>query len=164
MSLLVDTGSSLTWLQSPLCATPSQCSGKAYKNSDSTTFVNTGVTQTYKYGTGSVSGLVSTDQFALSATPSTAQVANNIKFVHVTNSSSLTNLAADGIIGLAPNVPAGASYTTFLTQFNDQKLLQSNIFSIQLGFNTIQSTLWLGGYPTSLARSLLLSQYSPETL
>lgn len=38
------------------------------------------------------------------------------------------------------------------------------MFSLQLGFNNTQSSIWLGGYSTSLARTFLQSQYTPEIL
>jgi hypothetical protein len=111
-----------------------------------------------------VTGFLSTDQFALSSTPNSTQVATNVNFLLVNSASQLTNLAADGLIGLAPNVPTGASYSTLLQQFNAQSLLKTNMFSLQLGFNNTQSSLWLGGYSTTLARSMLLNQYSADLL
>ena len=73
LNLLLDSGSSIMWLQSEECPNPSQCHGESpYRESESTTFQQLELTQSIQYGIGKVLGHVVTDSISWVANPMTS--------------------------------------------------------------------------------------------
>ena len=61
MSFILDTGSSWLWVPGEACPNPSQCNGDVYKNSLSSTFVETNLVYDITYGIGYIEGHISSD-------------------------------------------------------------------------------------------------------
>ena len=64
MTLIIDTGSSWTWMPSKDCP-KSQCPKDSYNYEKSTGYSNSGELETVLYGVGSIKGYIVEDDMAL---------------------------------------------------------------------------------------------------
>lgn len=78
MNLIVDTGSSWTWLSGKSCT---GCPGTTYLNTDSTSFLNKTLLNDITYGQGFVEGFISEDVFSLNASKSTSDFNQKVTFL-----------------------------------------------------------------------------------
>ena len=82
LNLLLDSGSSVMWVQSTECPNPSQCHGNSpYKSMLSTTFKQSEVSQSIQYGIGKVIGHIATDQVSWVPYPMSSQVSDEVGFL-----------------------------------------------------------------------------------
>lgn len=103
LDLIVDSGSSVMWVQSEECHRLSECTNShPYASQNSQSFKRSGMQSAIQYGIGRVEGELATDQVSFFEDPLPVQVSQNFQFLFVTKSSGLTTLGADGLLGLAP--------------------------------------------------------------
>ncbi|ORX55023.1 acid protease, partial [Hesseltinella vesiculosa] len=165
-TLLVDTGSSTTWVPAAgcdeLCGNPQHMMNPSLSDS----FNATKLLMKIKYGEGFSSGMIAQDTFTVRNT-----TINQVYFsVSMVNDGELTDVGADGILGLGPDIlskydnPESLVLPTLVTSMTDQGLIAKNMFSIyfhppaqaQAPWETrIDGDLVFGGskcYLTSIAR------------
>ena len=103
LNLLLDSGSSVMWVQSTECPNPSQCHGESpYKSLLSATYKQSDLTQTIQYGIGKVIGHIVTDQISWVSNPLSSQVSDDVGFLLIYEAENLNTLNQEGLVGLAP--------------------------------------------------------------
>ena len=105
MSLIVDTGSTWSWLTSEDCK---GCPGSHYEYHKSTNYKDYDIKESIKYMKGRVRGQIVHDSVSLSN--SLLYATKNFKFVSVDH-SSISTLKCDGLLGLSPKAGEGNSGT-----------------------------------------------------
>jgi hypothetical protein len=125
LEMLLDTGAASSWVMGSSCKDAACTRHDTYGPSDSTAYNATGDTFEVKYGTGVVKGSWIQDDvtFADMAVSFSFGVADEV-------SDHFSNFPMDGILGLAQN--AGLAPPTFLATLVSNKVLQSNIFAVNL--------------------------------
>ena len=78
MNLIVDTGSSWTWLSGKSCI---GCPGTTYLNTASTSYLNKTLLNDITYGVGYVEGFVSEDVFSLNSSTSSNDFNQKVTFL-----------------------------------------------------------------------------------
>jgi hypothetical protein len=132
MKLIIDTGSSWTWLMGEDC--PSfECNGNEYNAHLSKTFKPTKKEHEITYGKGYVYGAVASDDVSFIREPTKYEIVTDQDFLLVSKAKDLEALRADGLIGLAPNSPSDHPYNTLVQTMFEQKLISKNVFSVYLG-------------------------------
>ena len=131
LDLIIDTGSSWTWLISEDCP-QQQCAGDHYRNSQSTSFDETFKQHSITYKKGYVEGRISEDQVTFVAQPSGQEAMYDVQFLLVHYAEELGNLLADGLMGLAPNAPSDHPYDTLLEELYKNDIIASKMFSLYL--------------------------------
>ncbi|KAI0147819.1 aspartic peptidase domain-containing protein [Xylariaceae sp. FL1272] len=123
--MLLDTGASTTWVMGSMCESPSCTSHNTFGPDDSDSYEEMGKPYSIEYGTGSVEGTLVQDAVSLAGLTVTMSfgVANS-------TSDSFTQFPFDGIMGLTTGT------NTWLSALLDAKLLDSNIFGIDLSRNS----------------------------
>lgn len=126
--LLCDTGAGSTWIMASDCESTACKDHTTWSSSDSTTHSDTGTGFTIAYGSGSVEGYLAKDSIAIGSVKVTMEfgLAN-------TTSDDFTHFAFDGILGLS--MATGAS-DNFFSTIKADKLLKSNVFSVDLNRNS----------------------------
>ena len=101
ISLLLDSGSSLTWVPSQNC--PSiQCPLKKFKT-ESKQFFNYTIPESISYGNGKITGhLVSDTIYAYQSLPGTPEA--QVNFVAADRVENLGMLESEGLLGLSPRI------------------------------------------------------------
>lgn len=163
MQLIIDTGSSWTWLVGDDCPTW-QCTGVEFESGKSDTFKATRKKYDITYGKGYVEGLISQDQMSLLSNPTKYDIISQVDFLLIYLARDLASLKADGLLGLAPNAPSDHPYETLVTDMHRQKMIEKNLFSLYLGRTDEQSKIWIGGYDSSYVRDALEGLHSREDL
>ena len=119
MSLLVDTGSSWTWVASDNCkSTPSEkCTDPhLYHHRDSITYKETHKSYDIKYGSGIIKGKKVYDTMSLPGLPGGKKTsAKDFPFLSVDTPPSAARNLMSGIIGLSPkDDSAGPLFVDYL--------------------------------------------------
>mmetsp|Transcript_1883 Transcript_1883/g.1331 ORF Transcript_1883/g.1331 Transcript_1883/m.1331 type:complete len:137 (-) Transcript_1883:450-860(-) len=133
------------WVPTTSCPT-SQCTKSRMTTGSSTTYKSTSQSTTVTYGQGSVSGAKSTDQICLEASISSC-TETDYSFIAASSASSLTNLYADGVVGMTALPIDSASL--LLPSLEASGAVDDAIFILDLQYNETQSYLYIGGYPSS---------------
>ena len=144
-NVVFDTGSSNLWIPSSKCT---ECSTHSrYDHSQSKTYSNNGSDFNIKYGSGSVSGFLSSDILYIGNLS-----APNITFAEVVKEPGLIFKESkfDGILGLAWRSIAVDNINPPFNQMIDEGVIKDNLFSVYLPSNDdIKGELILGGYDNS---------------
>lgn len=142
--MLCDTGAGTTWVMGSNCNSKACKMHTTWGPSESTTSKVVGDEFSLNYGTGAVNGTLTEDSMSIASVKVTMAfgVAN-------TTSDDFASFAFDGILGLSMN---NGSSDNFMGSVKEDKLLQSNVFSVALdraedGPNTGQITF--GGIDSS---------------
>lgn len=144
--VIFDTGSSNLWVPSGTC--DSSCSKKnKYLSKKSVSYSPNGTVFNIEYGSGPVSGFLSTD---------TLNIGNvkleNVTFAEITTASGLGNTYSlgkfDGIFGLAFDSISVDSIETPFHKMVDQRLVTKKIFSFYFG-NDENGVLTIGGFDST---------------
>jgi len=119
MSLLVDTGSSWTWVATDKCkSTPTEkCDDThLYHHRDSVTYKEAGKKYDIKYGSGIIKGLKATDSVYLPGMPRGKKTGvKDFPFLAVDSVPSAAKKIMSGIIGLSPkDDSAGPLFVDYL--------------------------------------------------
>lgn len=125
--LVVDTGSSDTWVPSSNCTTQACRIHETYGPSDSHTLVIENRTFQIRYGTGDVEGTVARDDVSF------AGFKVNIEFgLSTVVSSDFVNFPIDGIMGLGFPEASQQGASTILDVLVKAKLIGGRMFSVAL--------------------------------
>jgi cathepsin D len=159
-TILFDTGSSNLWVPSAKCT--SCIFHKKYVSSQSSTYVANGTDFEITYGSGSLSGFLSTDNIEVGGLTIKAQT-----FAEATQEPGLAFQLGkfDGIFGLAwPRISVDGVIPPFQNGIS-QGLFEEPIFAFYLGkTDGAQGELNLGGYdPTKLASPISWIPLTSET-
>ncbi|CAO3597860.1 unnamed protein product [Absidia cylindrospora] len=131
-TLLLDTGSSASWVPSYGCGRFCGFPNRTLRPNDSDTFNSTNMLFTVTYGQGYSHGLFAQDTFTVNG----ASVPDVYFGLSVANDGELTDAGADGILGLGPdalskfNNPDAKTLPTLVTSMFDHKVITKNVFSI----------------------------------
>lgn len=143
-NLLFDTGSSNLWVPSSQCAF---CIHTKYQSSQSSTYVANGTTFAIEYGSGSLSGFLSTDTVTVGSIVIPATT-----FAEATNEPGLSFQVAkfDGLMGLAfPSIAVDGVVPPFVRAL-DLGLIEQPVFAFSLGKSDgSMGELTLGGIDDS---------------
>lgn len=141
--VVFDTGSSNLWVPSKKCSSTSCKLHKTYDSSKSTTFSSNNTIFTIQYGSGGVSGFISTDLLNI------GNEGVSVNFAEITKEKGLSFLLAkfDGIFGLGwPSISVDTIIPPFQKLYNSGEL-DENLFAFYLGDMTGQDgELTLGNY------------------
>ncbi|XP_017076086.2 phytepsin [Drosophila eugracilis] len=140
-----DTGSSDIWVPSSHCKfCIKQCGNKFFQASKSKSFHSSGVPFSITYGSGSVQGIVASDNVGFGDLKIQSQ---GIGLVNISDSCSVF----DGIAGLAFSALSMTNSVPIFQQMIDQKLVEQPIFSFHLkSGSTDGGSMILGGSNSSL--------------
>ena len=141
MSLILDTGSSWTWIPSIDC----RCHiSNRFDPSESSSYQNLSVSQVLEYGKGTVIGVAGFETFRIDNL-----TANNQIFILSNQDFDMDGLESDGLLGLGFNWLAEYN-PTFVENLKNQNQINQSIFSIYLNNydkkNSIESAFTIGGY------------------
>ena len=155
LNLLLDSGSTIMWVQSPECPNPTECHGEsAYRSELSSSFADQDLTQTIQYGIGKVVGNVVTDSVSWVEDPLPSQVSDQIRFLLIYSAENLNTLNQDGLVGLAPS-SIDPNQKTLLEEMFEQGQLRDMMFSLYLGLPDDESKIWLGGYDRAVVKQMV---------
>ncbi|GAM38920.1 hypothetical protein TCE0_034r10046 [Talaromyces pinophilus] len=130
MWMLFDTGGTNTWVFGTDCTVTACELHNTFGKNDSTTLQTTGNTFSVGYGSGTVSGLLSSD---------TVKIANfslDLGFGLANNASrDFTDYPMDGILGLGRSNSSVTGPSTAMEAIAQAKLLPSNIIGVSLQRN-----------------------------
>ncbi|KAF8418591.1 aspartic peptidase domain-containing protein [Tirmania nivea] len=125
--LVIDTGSSDTWVPSSSCTTQACRQHESYGPDDSNTLIIEDRTFDIRYGTGNVEGVVVRDDASF------AGFRVNIEFgLSTVISSDFVNLPIDGIMGLGFPEASQQGASTIMDVLVQAKLIGSRMFSVAL--------------------------------
>lgn len=145
--LLMDTGSSAVWVMAQGCTTTACKSHSTFGPANSRTLVEGSSIFNISYSTGDVSGPVVTDTVSLGGINVKMQfgLANR-------TSDAFDDYPMDGILGLGQKPSAGFFQPTFIQMLQQNKVLKSNIFGMNLeraADDTNDGEINFGGIDTS---------------
>jgi hypothetical protein len=104
MSLLVDTGSSLTWIPSSECS-KSQCPGKVFAHKQSRSFKNHTLEEVVKYGSTTIKGYLVNDVVTADQNLGDENPSARVNFLGAYETQNLYDMNGDGLMGLSPRIP-----------------------------------------------------------
>jgi hypothetical protein len=140
-SLIIDTGSSWTWVPSTNC-TCHESPNRFYSN-ESSTFTSSGDMIVQYYGMGMISGELFTDKLKASSLS-----VNNQDMILVYRDKDLQGLASSGLLGLGFNELSDGKKTV-IENMKSQGLIESSKFSVYLnslnGYSGVDSAFVIGG-------------------
>ncbi|KAI8096169.1 aspartic peptidase domain-containing protein [Halteromyces radiatus] len=131
-TLLLDTGSSSTWVPAYGCGRFCGFPTHTLQPSNSTTFNSSNLIFSVTYGQGYSHGLFAKDTFTVNG----VQIPGVNFGVSYANDGELTEPGADGILGIGPdalskfNNPDGKILPTLVTSMVDYGIISKNVFSI----------------------------------
>ena len=141
MSLVLDTGSSWTWVPRVSCAC--HYSENRFNSTKSSTLINTGKLMDLYYGLGEVHGYLCTDTVEVEGLRVLDQ-----PLVLATSDGSLDGLESDGILGLGFS-GLSDGYPTFVQNLKAQGEIDSAVFSLYLNHwdnAYMESAMTIGGF------------------
>ena len=143
MKLVLDTGSSLMWVQGDECPA-SECSGESFDSSKSTTFTPSSTIEEIVYGMHVIRGYVVQDQVSWDLDQQNLSI-SNMTFIDVYTADEIDKLSSHGLVGLGPTSISG-KYKTIIQEMYERGLIEKNMFSLHLKLQEHDSKIWLGGY------------------
>ncbi|XP_071434692.1 cathepsin E [Pithys albifrons albifrons] len=148
-TVVFDTGSSNLWVPSVYCVSKA-CAGHAkFQPTQSSTYQVVGTPFSIQYGTGSLTGLIGSDQVVVEGI-----TVNNQQFAESISEPGKTFLDAafDGILGLAYPSLAVDGVTPVFDNMMAQNLVELPLFSVYMSQNpesSLGGELLFGGFDTS---------------
>uniref|UniRef100_A0A7M4EU49 cathepsin E n=1 Tax=Crocodylus porosus TaxID=8502 RepID=A0A7M4EU49_CROPO len=143
-TVLFDTGSSNLWVPSIYCVSPACVRGTQFHPSNSSTYNEVGTPFSIQYGTGSLTGIIGSDQ----VTVINQQFAESVS----EPGSTFVDAEFDGILGLAyPSLAVDGVIPVF-DNMMAQNLVELPVFSVYMSRNPESSAggeLLFGGFDTS---------------
>eukprot|EP00842_Homolaphlyctis_polyrhiza_P001734 jgi/Hompol1/2561/HPOL_006049-RA len=146
-NVLFDTGSANLWVTSTRCSDPGCKAHAQYDHTKSSTFRANGSSFSIQYGSGSMSGVVSSDILCVG----NIELPNQL-FAESVNEPGNTFASArfDGILGLGLSSISINSIPTPIERMIAQKRIASSMFAVYLSRNGADgSQLTLGGFDSS---------------
>ncbi|NXG09593.1 CATE protein, partial [Sakesphorus luctuosus] len=148
-TVVFDTGSSNLWVPSVYCVSKA-CAGHAkFHPTQSSTYQVVGTPFSIQYGTGSLTGLIGSDQVVVEGiTVSNQQFAESIS----EPGKTFLDAAFDGILGLAYPSLAVDGVTPVFDNMMAQNLVELPLFSVYMSQNpesSLGGELLFGGFDTS---------------
>ncbi|ORZ23663.1 aspartic peptidase domain-containing protein [Absidia repens] len=143
-TLLLDTGSSSSWVCSYGCGRYCGYPVRTLQPSNSTTFSSANMVFTAVYGQGYSHGLYAQDTFTVNGA-SVPEVYFGLSFA---NDGQLAEAGADGILGLGPDVltkfsnPESKILPTLVTSMSTHSIIRKNVFSVYFHPLEKNATLW----------------------
>ncbi|KAI7864807.1 aspartic peptidase domain-containing protein [Spinellus fusiger] len=131
-TLLLDTGSSTTWVSGKGCGHYCGLPIHTYDKTNSSTYQSSDLVFNIRYGEGFAKGVYAKDTLLLNGVS-----VPDINFaISDFNDGELTTNGADGIIGIGPdnltvyNNPNGVVVPTIITVMHQQDIIEKNLFSV----------------------------------
>uniref|UniRef100_A0A8C8SBK3 cathepsin E n=1 Tax=Pelusios castaneus TaxID=367368 RepID=A0A8C8SBK3_9SAUR len=151
-TVLFDTGSSNLWVPSIYCVSKACAEHSRFHPSDSSTYSEIGTPFSIQYGTGSLSGIIGSDQ----VTVSRGITVNSQQFAESVSEPGNTFLDAefDGILGLAYPSLAVDGVTPVFDNMMAQNLVDLPIFSVYMNRWEHDSLLFGGFDPSHFSGTL----------
>uniref|UniRef100_A0A674JN79 cathepsin E n=1 Tax=Terrapene triunguis TaxID=2587831 RepID=A0A674JN79_9SAUR len=148
-TVLFDTGSSNLWVPSIYCVSKACAVHSRFHPSDSNTYSEVGTPFSIQYGTGSLSGIIGSDQVTVEGI-----TVSNQQFAESVSEPGNTFLDAefDGILGLAYPSLAVDGVTPVFDNMMAQNLVDLPIFSVYMNRNpdsSVGGELLFGGFDPS---------------
>ncbi|XP_065258901.1 cathepsin E [Emys orbicularis] len=148
-TVLFDTGSSNLWVPSIYCVSKACAMHSRFHPSDSNTYSEVGTPFSIQYGTGSLSGIIGSDQVTVEGI-----TVSNQQFAESVSEPGNTFLDAefDGILGLAYPSLAVDGVTPVFDNMMAQNLVDLPIFSVYMNRNpdsSVGGELLFGGFDPS---------------
>ncbi|KAM4701311.1 cathepsin E [Discoglossus pictus] len=148
-TVIFDTGSSNLWVPSVYCTSAACAQHDQFKPSLSSTYSTEGTNFSIQYGTGSLSGIIGTDQVIVQG----IQVQNQQFGESVSEpGSTFVDAAFDGILGLAyPSLAVGGATPVF-DNMMQQNLVEMPMFGVYMNRNdesSVGGELVFGGFDTT---------------
>ncbi|XP_074833421.1 cathepsin E [Carettochelys insculpta] len=148
-TVLFDTGSSNLWVPSIYCVSKACAVHSRFHPSDSSTYNEVGTPFSIQYGTGSLSGIIGSDQVTVEGL-----TVSNQQFAESVSEPGNTFLDAefDGILGLAYPSLAVDGVTPVFDNMMAQNLVDLPIFSVYMNRNPDSSAggeILFGGFDPS---------------
>ncbi|CDW85431.1 eukaryotic aspartyl protease family protein [Stylonychia lemnae] len=129
------------WVMTSDCLT-CQFQKNLFKQFESTSFAYLDFNPTkVTYGSGSIMGLQSQDQFCLSDN----HCLPNTKFLGTFKTLGLNALISQGIVGLAPS-NQGSQSQMLMDQLKIHRMINQTVFSLLIDENSLVSKMTIGGY------------------
>lgn len=129
--LVIDTGSSDTWIPSDTCKSRACLAHHTYGSKDSKTLVSTAQTFGIRYGSGQVEGTIVSDSVSF------AGFNMNISFGVATRvSDDFVYFPIDGIMGLGPQNASTQNVPTIMDDLVAKRLINEKLFGIALARHT----------------------------
>uniref|UniRef100_A0A674JH63 cathepsin E n=1 Tax=Terrapene triunguis TaxID=2587831 RepID=A0A674JH63_9SAUR len=147
-TVLFDTGSSNLWVPSIYCVSKACAVHSRFHPSDSNTYSEVGTPFSIQYGTGSLSGIIGSDQVTVSITVSNQQFAESVS----EPGNTFLDAEFDGILGLAYPSLAVDGVTPVFDNMMAQNLVDLPIFSVYMNRNpdsSVGGELLFGGFDPS---------------
>ncbi|MEE6493558.1 hypothetical protein FKM82_016885 [Ascaphus truei] len=148
-TVIFDTGSSNLWVPSVYCTSAACAQHSRFQPSTSSTYSPDGSPFSIQYGTGSLSGIIGTDQVTVQGiTVQGQQFGESVS----EPGSTFVDAAFDGILGLAyPALAVGGSTPVFDNMMT-QNLVELPMFSVYMSRDprsSVGGELIFGGFDTS---------------
>ncbi|NXO92891.1 CATE protein, partial [Certhia brachydactyla] len=148
-TVVFDTGSSNLWVPSVYCVSKACAEHTRFRPTQSSTYQEIGTPFSIQYGTGSLTGIIGSDQVAVEGlTVSNQQFAESIS----EPGKAFLDAAFDGILGLAYPSLAVDGVTPVFDNMMAQNLVELPIFSVYMSSNPESpqgGELLFGGFDTS---------------
>ncbi|EMP30825.1 cathepsin E [Chelonia mydas] len=148
-TVLFDTGSSNLWVPSVYCVSKACAAHSRFLPSDSSTYNKVGTPFSIQYGTGSLSGIIGSDQVTVEGiTVSNQQFAESVS----EPGNTFLDSEFDGILGLAYPSLAVDGVTPVFDNMMAQNLVDLPIFSVYMNRNpdsSVGGELLFGGFDPS---------------
>ncbi len=142
LQVLFDTGSSNLWIPSKNCNDYNiACSlNNKYDNSKSSTYKKNGTVITFAYGSGIVTGVMSTDIVTIGLAIIKDQTFGEETSEYFADFEGEIVVEYDGILGLGLGALASDGMTTVFENMVKQKLVKNPVFSFYLNRDTTESS------------------------
>ncbi|NWX16158.1 CATE protein, partial [Aegotheles bennettii] len=148
-TVVFDTGSSNLWVPSVYCTSKACAAHNKFQPSESSTYQPIGIPFSIQYGTGSLTGVIGSDQVSIEGiTVSNQQFAESVS----EPGKTFLDVDFDGVLGLAYPSLAVGGITPVFDNMMAQNLVELPMFSVYMSKNTKSSLggeLLFGGFDPS---------------